>query len=53
MKDTVLSGNKVLTKFVPAVAVIQTVRVYLGFTGCKGCVGGLFKFCFKILERKF
>ncbi len=28
-------------KFVPAAAVIRTARTLFGFTGLKGCVGGL------------
>ena len=28
-------------KYVPAAAVIRMVQALSGFTGCKGCVGGM------------
>ena len=36
-----LSVEEVRAKFVPAAAVIRTVRTLLGITGLTGCVGGL------------
>ncbi len=35
-----LSSEEVRAKFVPAAAVIRTVRTLFGITGLKGCVGG-------------
>ncbi len=35
-----LSAEEVRAKFVPAAAVIRTVRTLFGITGLKGCVGG-------------
>ena len=36
-----LSSEEARAKFVPAAAVIRTVRTLFGITGLKGCVGGL------------
>ncbi len=36
-----LSSEEVRAKFVPAAAVIRTVRTLFGITGLKECVGGL------------
>ncbi len=35
------SSEEVRAKFVPAAAVIRTVRTLFGITGLKACVGGL------------
>ena len=35
------SSEEAQAKFVPAAAVIRTVRTLFGITGLKGCVGGL------------
>ena len=35
-----LSSEEGRAKFVPAAAVIRTVRTLFGITGLKGCVGG-------------
>ena len=35
------SSEEVRAKYVPAAAVIRTVRTLFGITGLKGCVGGL------------
>ena len=41
MKIVTVAEEEAPANYVPAAAVIRRERALSGFTGCKGCVGGL------------